>query len=435
MRLELLNINQFIKDNKLLPVTTSRLYEKPGKTDPSGLFSEEIFGRFGTQERRHRFAYIDLKVKVIHPEVYSIITGVDSNISKLITNKAKYIVDKDGLLVEDSSKGGSGISYFISIFDKINLYKFMKTHSINLNFIKKNKSLIFIYFYFQAEDGIRDISISKTSNQTIINFSDLSELYGNLIRHTTVLGDNPDALPQEIKEPIVEQIQKTVLEINNWIKNRLKGKTGLIRGGMLKKVVDYSGRLVATVDHELPLGYVGLPWPVVLKLFEPFAINYILKKDKNMLSSIQYLLKMDSDIDVNDLRRLISTAVNKSEVIPEDMVDYFIQVANEISKDKMVIYKRDPVENRDSWISAYVKVKRSGMSISLNPLDLPRTGGDFDGDTYAVVALFTKDAQEEAKKKMNPRHAQSTWTSVTSANKCPYTITLDAMTAIYAATK
>lgn len=73
--------------------------------------------------------------------------------------------------------------------------------------------------------------------------------------------------------------------------------------------------------------------------------------------------------------------------------------------------------------------------MSLNPLDLPRTGGDFDGDAYAVVALFTKEAQKEARTKMHPKYNESMWTSVTSANKCPYSITLDAATAIYAATK
>jgi len=58
-----------------------------------------------------------------------------------------------------------------------------------------------------------------------------------------------------------------------------------------------------------------------------------------------------------------------------------------------------------------------------------------DGDTYACIALFTKEAQEEAKTKMHPKYAESMWTSVVSANSCPYAITLDAATAIYAATK
>jgi len=57
------------------------------------------------------------------------------------------------------------------------------------------------------------------------------------------------------------------------------------------------------------------------------------------------------------------------------------------------------------------------------------------GDQVAVVALFTKEAQEEAKTKMHPKYASSMWTSVLSANQCQYTIKLDAAVAIYAATK
>jgi DNA-directed RNA polymerase beta' subunit len=435
MKLELLNINDYVENNKLKPITTIRLYEKVEKTDPNGLFSEEIFGRFGSTERRKKFAYIDLKTTVIHPEAFQILTGLDASISKLLTNKMQYIVDDKGFLIEDPQNGSSGISYFISIFKKLDIEKFAKTRPKNVKFVKDNKDKIFINKYLVLPAGIRDLSISKTSNQTIVNFSDLSELYTNLIRHTNTLGSNIESLPDEIKNPITEQIQKTILEINNWIKNRLKGKSGLIRGGLLRKVIDYSGRLVITTDNTIPLGYVGLPWSVVLKLYEPFAINYILKKDQNMLKSIQYLLKSETPLDVNDLKKFFAAIINKPEIIPEDMVDYFIHVAEAIIKDKVVIYKRDPVENRDSWLAANVKVNRTGMCLALNPFDLLRTGADHDGDAVAVVSLFTKEAQNEAKTKMHPNYAESMWTSVTSANKCPYSITLDALTAIYAATK
>jgi len=435
MKLELLDIDKYVEDNKLKPVTTIRLYEKVEKTDPNGLFSEEIFGRFGSSERRKRFAYVNLKVPIIHPEAFSLITGLDASVSKLITSKAQYIVNKEGVLIEDAEKGSSGTDYFISIFKKLDLDVFKKNRPKNVAFIKNNKDKIFIDKYLVLPAGVRDLSISKTTNKTLVNFSDLSELYTNLIRHTNTLGSDFKTLPDEIKRPIIEQIQKTVLEINNWIKNRLKGKSGLIRGGLMRKVIDYSGRLVITTDNTLPLGTVGLHWAVVLKLFEPFAINHILKRDRNMLKSIQYLLKSDADIDVIDLKKLFAAAIDKPEIIPEDMVDYFMHIAEEIVKDKVIIYKRDPVENRDSWLAANVRVNRDGMSMSLNPLDLNRTGGDHDGDTMAVVALFTKEAQNEAKINMHPKYAKSMWTAVTSANKCPYIIKDDAMTTIYAATK
>ncbi len=102
---------------------------------------------------------------------------------------------------------------------------------------------------------------------------------------------------------------------------------------------------------------------------------------------------------------------------------------------RVAISNKHKWENRDSWIAGNIRVNRSGLSMELNPLDLPRTGGDHDGDAFAVAALFTKEAQHEAKTKMHPKYAPSIWTSVTSANKCPYNITLDAMTAIYSATK
>jgi hypothetical protein len=57
------------------------------------------------------------------------------------------------------------------------------------------------------------------------------------------------------------------------------------------------------------------------------------------------------------------------------------------------------------------------------------------GDAMCVVALFTKEAQQEAKEKMHPQFAESMWTDVTSAATSPYKIKLDAATAIYAATK
>ncbi|MFA7202528.1 MAG: hypothetical protein WC188_02280 [Candidatus Caldatribacteriota bacterium] len=434
MKLKLLDINEFVKNNKLKPVTTIRLYEKIEKTDPNGLFSEEIFGRFGSNERRKTFAYIDLKSKIIHPEVFSVLTSLNTAISKLLTNKANYILDNGGL-TEDPKNGLSGVKFFISIFDKLDLNKFSKQHPENVKFIKENKDKIFIDKWLVLPAGIRDLSISKTSRQTLVNFSDLSELYTALIRHTHAVSSNIDSLPDDIAKIITEQLQKTVLEINNWIKNRLEGKSGLVRGGLLRKVVDYCGRMVITTDHTLPLGTVGISWTVVLKLYEPFAINMIMKKDMNMLSAIQYMLKSDSQISVDDLKRLFTSFINKPESIPTEMIPYFIEVAKEISKDKLVIYKRDPVESRDSWISANIRVDSVGSDMKLNPLDLPRIGGDHDGDAVAVMALFTKEAQEEAKTKMHPNYSKSSWTSIISARSCPYQIQLDAMTAIYAATK
>ena len=42
------------------------------------------------------------------------------------------------------------------------------------------------------------------------------------------------------------------------------------------------------------------------------------------------------------------------------------------------ILKRDPVENRTSYMSGYVRVDRNSFVIKLNTLDTGRMGADFD---------------------------------------------------------
>jgi len=434
MKLEILDINQYIKVHNLKQVTTIKLYETIEKIDPNGLFSEQIFGKFGSSERRKTFAFVDLKIEVIHPEVFNIVVGINSDISKLINNKDKFIV-RNGELIQNEEKGKSGVEYFISIFDKLDPKKLKNSNSKNLAYVLKNKNNIFIDKFLIIPAGIRDISVSKSTNQTLVNLAEISELYANLVRQTHTLGSDPSSIPIDIRMLVCEQIQKTLLEINSWIKSKLNGKTGLIRGGLMKKVVDYCGRLIITTDHTLPLGTIGISWHVALKLFEPFAINMIMKKDMNMLAAIQYFLKLDNNPSVDDLRKLFTTLNNNPTLIPNEMLNYFINVAKEITKDKLVIYKRDPVNNRESWIAAYMRIDGNGNDAKLNPLDLPRLDGDHDGDQIAILALFTKEAQEEAKNKLLPTQSKSNWFSAVSATKNNYQLTLDAMTAIYAATK
>ena len=56
------------------------------------------------------------------------------------------------------------------------------------------------------------------------------------------------------------------------------------------------------------------------------------------------------------------------------------------------------------------------------------------GDTVAVYALLTREAQEEARTKMNPKYSKSVWIPTSSANKIAYSIDLDAAAAVYHAT-
>ena len=136
-----------------------------------------------------------------------------------------------------------------------------------------------------------------------------------------------------------------------------------------------------------------------------------------------------------DVKRLIKKCADNPKGILPELKENLIETAKEITRDRVVIYKRDPVENRDSYMSAYVRVDTDGYVVRINPMDLPRTGGDCDGDQYVVYSLLTDEAQKEAKERMNPRHNKNMWTKVTNSDQIWYGVEHDAATAIYAATK
>ena len=204
---------------------------------------------------------------------------------------------------------------------------------------------------------------------------------------------------------------------------------------LLKKVLDYSGRFVIYPEPEIGLDEVALPWQAILKLYELFALHEIIYEDPNGLEFIQQSLSMDQKPDINELKRLFTRLVDAPDSIPPALQDYFYELAVKISKDRVIMYKRDPVENRDSFVCSKIVVRRHSYSAGINPLNMPRMGADCDGDALCFYPLLTEEAQNEAKAKLYPKSNGGVWTAVTSYTKCPYEIQLDSATAIFKATK
>ena len=67
MNLNLLNVEDFIKKYDVQEVTSTRTLSSGNMVNPLGLFSTEIFGDFGSQDRMEKFGYIDLGIKILTP--------------------------------------------------------------------------------------------------------------------------------------------------------------------------------------------------------------------------------------------------------------------------------------------------------------------------------------------------------------------------------
>jgi len=377
VKLNLMDVERFVQRKKIQPITSSKYYEGSGRNslNKKGLFSEEIFGRMGSRDRKKTYGYINLKLDFIHPEVYRILTSINTDLTKLIIGKENYILDNNNNLVQDDENGKSGVFYFIQIINNINWDNIKIEKPKHIRFIKENKDKLLINKLVILPAGFRDIQITKTGKQ-FIQYGEINKTYSTLINQTEMLSDDLDLFDEELMGSLYKSIQRNLINVNTWIKSKIKGKHGMIRGGMLKKSVDYSARLVIVPDNNLDFGYIGLPWQVCMKLFEPFFIHYVLKQDRdNLLKAvIQKFIGIEEDIDINDIKKFVKK-VNES---PRDMDNMTVNVLKEtmekVTADRVVIYKRDPVENRDSYISNYVRVDDTGFIAKLNSYDLCKNG-------------------------------------------------------------
>jgi DNA-directed RNA polymerase II subunit RPB1 len=57
------------------------------------------------------------------------------------------------------------------------------------------------------------------------------------------------------------------------ISQRLKGKSGRIRGNLMGKRVDFSARTVITGDPNIGIDELGVPWSIALNLTFPETVT------------------------------------------------------------------------------------------------------------------------------------------------------------------
>lgn len=428
MKLNLLDINNYISRNKCQQVSSTNIYALTGhRFDPNGLWSEEIFGRIGSNDRKTKFGYVDLTCNIINPVVYDIVVGMAPEIRHIVMENKRYEFSKNKF--KEVEVGQTGITFLLSILDKIDFEKICKPNKVDVaKFLNKNKKLIILDKYLILPAGIRDLSLHQTKGKQFS--SEVNELYEKLIMLVSQKGIQDDT---EMSAVFITYIQKTSLAIYKWIQSKVKGKQGLFQGSMLKKTLDFSARVVAISDPNIPLGSIGIPWHVIITLYQPFFIHKVYK-DEEMQELIAEFMECGLD-EINDHKiQEFNQRVNKRpRKVTGRIKEKLLTIAQDITLDKDILCKRDPVVSRNSYYSASIVVLAEGRAAVVNSLSVTPQGLDFDGDTIALIPVFTNEALKEATK-LNPAKSKSAWMDPISSGH-HYPLTLDPVATIYAATK
>lgn len=154
----------------------------------------------------------------------------------------------------------------------------------------------------------------------------------------------------------------------------LKGKQGRLRGNLLGKRVDYSGRSVIVSGPELELDECGLPRAMALELFKAHVIGWLIENEYAQ--------------NIKGANRLIELR----DSIIWDALD-------SVMEGKFVLLNRAPTLHRLSVLAFKPKLN-DGRAIQLHPLVCAGFNADFDGDMMAVHLPLSEEAQREAREIM-----------------------------------
>lgn len=281
MQVDLFDMAEFIKVNKLEEISDPMLFVRGGVPSSTGLLSTDIFG-VSINDRKTTYAYIDLHDYFIHPFVYKLLLRLNRNFSHIVHGTKKYVIDK-GLLVEDEESGETGIRFLYDNWEKINFDKnnsLIRNERIDLlNAYKKN--VIFTKYWLVIPAFYRDVNLQNIEKGKL-SHHEINDKYSKLIRLASLLSNSNSFEFTLISTKA--KIQNTLVEIYDLLKGKLEKKQGLIRKNLLGKSVDYGARAVISAptfhtnkwdEMDIDLYHVGIPLSQCCSLFTPFIVSWV----------------------------------------------------------------------------------------------------------------------------------------------------------------
>ena len=389
----LFNIDEWVQTTRisgepLQEITSASIKTSTGAYDPRGLFSTEIFGQEKSSKWRTMYAYIKLAHPVLHPAIMYIINKRVSGLRKWINLECGAFEQNGHLVLTDSTSQYTvcGLSAFynnttrIVALLKANKLLGTDTSDLIVDRIVAEPKLMFTKYVIVTPPQFRMDTDDNTLYSRIL--SENAVAYSSLSSSHMLMKNRSFTLLQNLYEHL----------FSSYIE-KVKGKFGMIRTSLVAKSVDFSARAVITGDPNIRPHELGVPRDMLVKLFYPWIINYIVTHPEIAQELSQY-----TEVNKPALYTLLNIKLQQ-ESIDERILAILYRVVDVVVKDKVILAKRDPVLHRLS-IRGYKPVPMDTTTFHISPMVCPGHNADFDGDQMGIFLPLTKDAQDEAKQKM-----------------------------------
>jgi len=411
---KLLDNNKFCENLK--EVTSTKVMLKR-RFHPEGLFSEQIFGpvrnytcQCGTYygvsksggtckicgvdivnsyERRQRFAKITLPIPVVNPVFYDLLVDVGGSDLKSVLDELlrseKSILYMDGdehVVTTKLEQVPSGAQKWekLEAIQKVvlDLANNLADDLLDWKLVRDNIDKLFIKHVIVLPPDLRPASKSVSKNDQVVD--KINRFYVQILTKKEIMKDTIFDIQRDksLFYTYFKQLQKDVNELYHHILDKLSKKEGLIRGNILGKRIDFSGRAVIVPDPTLNLDECIIPYLMFLEMFKiPVA--------KKLLEVRRFKL-LNKAIDFVD-----NCIKLKSPVL--------FKVCEEISKDEVCILNRQPSLHRLGMLGFNIKISLDSV-IKIHPLICTPFNADFDGDQMAVYIPISEESKQEVREKL-----------------------------------
>ena len=292
LKLEILDIEEFIKKNELQAITNPVFFTGDNIPTADGLLSYDIFGITQT-DRAGIFAYINLEQYFIDPSCYKCWTKIDKKVIDVVHKNGTFSISGSGEIVEDPN-GKNGVSFLKANIDKI---KFKNSESLKrdlrVNYLENNRAKMFINKYPVIPPYYRDTNTGKKS----VGVGGINKIYQQLITNINSLKTTHD-YGFDMSGPMEGRVQELLVAIYDWFAGNtndtikveegvgISGKSGILRRAALTKTTNYTARLVISApdvrsnrpeDLMVNYDYSAIPLYAAMACFRPF-IQFFVRK-------------------------------------------------------------------------------------------------------------------------------------------------------------
>lgn len=221
-----------------------------------GLYSALIFGRPGDPVRSRRYSYIDIKVPIFHPVIYSILLKLKRLYGGIMSGSEYAIWDdvKKDFVRSDVLDGETGFHFFLQHWEKIQFtYTNSDLRTESIQAIEKYKHVATTTKVLVLPAGLRDIE--RGPDGRVVE-DEINLLYRQLLSVSNTISEAAIRSNPEIIDRARFKLQTTFNNIYEMFENMIYGKNKLILDKWAaRRIMNGTANVITSMNTGVP--YLG----------------------------------------------------------------------------------------------------------------------------------------------------------------------------------